>query len=225
MSSVRFAVVSLSARSPDERDAEYIEWHSLDHHPEQYGIDGIRLGQRWVSTPACRAARTVQHPRYTEVDHAMLYLFADPLNESLDEFFRLGKTLHDAGRMPIRIPAVELGGWELVDRCAAAGALVRPEVIPWRPARGAYLAIEQGAERTTLDELCEVPGVAGAWRYQGGAFHERLADTSDLTLTVLYLDGDPVDTGARLQDRPWAEPMLAAPFMCVVPWAWDRSLP
>ena len=30
----------------------------LDHMPEQFPFDGIAYGQRWVSTPACRAART-----------------------------------------------------------------------------------------------------------------------------------------------------------------------
>ena len=35
----------------------YNEWHQLDHMPEQYPLDGIAYGQRWVSTPACRAAR------------------------------------------------------------------------------------------------------------------------------------------------------------------------
>ena len=35
----------------------YNEWHMLDHMPEQYPLDGIAYGQRWVSTPACRAAR------------------------------------------------------------------------------------------------------------------------------------------------------------------------
>ena len=225
MSSVRFAVVSMSARSPEGRDAEYLEWHGLDHHPEQYGIDGIRLGQRWVSTPACRAVRAVDHPRFAEVDHVMQYLFADPLDASIDEFFRLGNTLHKAGRMPIRIPAVELGGWNLTERAAAASALVRPEVVPWRPARGAYLAVEAAGPASTVDDLCAVPGVAGAWRYRGGVFHDRLVDTTGLILTVLYLDGDPVETGASLQSRPWAEPLLAAPFEAVVPWAWDRALP
>jgi len=232
VSGVRFAVVSLSARSPEKLDADYIEWHCLDHHPEQYSIDGIRLGQRWVSTPACRAARAVEHGRFDDVDHVMQYHFADPLDESLDAFFALGAELHAAGRMPLRIPAVELGGYELIDRCASPRAMIRPEVVPWRPARGAYLVIERGDDHAELDALCEIPGVAGAWRYRGGEFHRRLVDTTDLTLTVLYLDEEAVATGIRvggvLSDG-WqssaTEPMLAAPFESIVPWAWDRALP
>jgi hypothetical protein len=213
-------------------DAQYIEWHSLDHHPEQYGIDGIRLGQRWVSTPSCRAVRAVEHGRFDDVDHVMQYHFADPLQSSLEEFFALGATLHKAGRMPLRIPAVELGGYELVDRCASAHALIRAEVVPWRPARGAYFIVEHGGENADLKTLCEIPGVAGAWRYRGGAFHERLVDTTDLTLTVLYLDDEVVATGVRIGaalSEGWegssTVAMLAAPFESIQPWAWDRALP
>ncbi len=35
----------------------YNAWHQLDHMPEQYPLAGVVAGQRWVSTPACRAAR------------------------------------------------------------------------------------------------------------------------------------------------------------------------
>ena len=222
----------MSARSPEKLDAHYLEWHALDHHPEQYGIDGIRLGQRWVSTAACRAVRAVENGRFDDVDNVMQYLFADPLDESLDAFFALGATLHAAGRMPLRLPAVELGGYELVDRFSSESALVRPEVLPWRPARGAYLIVERGEEHAELSELCEIPGVAGAWRYRGGQFHKRLADTSDLALTVVYVDEEVVGTGIRIGSvlaEGWQAsstvPLLAAPFECVVPWAWDRALP
>src|SRR5262245_10704660 len=40
----------------------YNEWHMLDHMPEQFPIPGIAFGQRWVSTPACRAARLYEDP-------------------------------------------------------------------------------------------------------------------------------------------------------------------
>ena len=222
----------MSARSPEKLDAQYLEWHALDHHPEQYGIDAIRLGQRWVSTPSCRAARAVAHERFDDTDHVMQYHFADPLEQGLEEFFALGAKLHAAGRMPLRLPAVELGGYELMDRCASERALIGAEVVPWRPARGAYYVIERGEEHLDLHALCDVPGVAGAWRYHGGNFHARLADTSDLVLTVLYLDDEVLGTASRIGDvlsEAWAasstQPLLAAPFEVPVPWAWDRTLP
>lgn len=127
----------MSARSPEGLDADYLEWHGLDHHPEQYGIDSIRLGQRWVSTASCRAVRAAEHGRFDAVDHVMQYLFADPVEPGLEEFFQLGADLHSIGRMPLRLPQVELGGYELVERYASPRVLVRDKVLPWRPARGA----------------------------------------------------------------------------------------
>ena len=222
----------MSARAPDKSDAAYIEWHSLDHHPEQYGIDGIRLGQRWVSTPECRAARAVSHERFDDVDHVMQYHFVDASKSTLDDWYALGAQLREAGRMPYRLPPVELGGYELADACASKDALVDAGVVPWRPARGAYLVVEQGGGAVELPALCGVAGVAGAWRYRGGTFHDRLADTTGLTLTVLYLDADPAETGRRIGDalsKAWQSsstvPMFAAPFEPIVPWHWDRALP
>lgn len=218
--------MSMSARSPDGNDAAYLEWHALDHRPEQYSIPGIQRGQRWVSTPACRAARAAGDERFTATDHVMQYLFADPLEPALDRFFALGAELGAAGRMPIRLPAVELGGYELVHRVTAEHALVRPEVLPWRPCHGAYLLIERGVEDAGGDDLARVDGVAGFWRHRGGAFHPRLADTTGLHLTVCYVDGDPVATGERLSEVVDAgRALLAAPFVNVIPWAWDRALP
>ena len=36
----RLIFLSMSARAPEGRDAEYLEWHSLDHRPEQYRVAG-----------------------------------------------------------------------------------------------------------------------------------------------------------------------------------------
>jgi len=81
--------------------------------------------------------------------------------------------------------------------------------------------------------LAEVAGVAETWCYEGtGALHPRLASTAGAHLTVCYLDDDPVAVAGRLSDvlaARWASgeiiPVLAAPFVTVVPWAWDRALP
>ena len=42
--------VSMSARHPEGRDAEYLAWHTLDHRPEQYRLASLR---------AAMSARTV----------------------------------------------------------------------------------------------------------------------------------------------------------------------
>lgn len=232
---VRAAVLSLSARSATGEDAAYLAWHGLDHLPEQYRIPGMRHGARWVSTPACRAARAASTDRYDEVDHVVCYLFADPLAPALDTFFALGADLRGAGRMPRRLPAVELGGWERRGGRAAPAALVGVDVLPWRPARGVYLLIEAGprADPAGLAELVDVRGVAGVWSFDGsGTMHDRLASTEPLHLTLAYLEDAPSEVAARLTEvlnARWQsggiEPLLAAPFVTVVPWAWDVSLP
>jgi hypothetical protein len=213
--SVRLCVVSLSARSPEGDDAAYIAWHSLDHLPEQYSLRSLVHGQRWVSTPACRAARARGDATLEATDHVVQYLFAD--KGSLDRFFTLGAALREAGRMPLRLPPVELAAYALADQTSS---VVRPEVLPWRPNRGAYLIVS--AEPV---DLGDVDGVAGVWRYVGGKFHDRFADTRGRHLTVCYLDDDPAAVGARITASLAQSVLLGAPFASVVPFDWTRSLP
>jgi hypothetical protein len=184
-SDVRVGVFSMSARSPEGDDAGYLEWHALDHLPEQHRIAGLRSGARWASTPACRAARAAEAAPYDDVDHVVAYLFADPVDAGLDTFFALGADLRQAGRMPVRLPLVELGGYQLAGATAAPRVLVGADVLPWRPCRGVYLLLERGSFRAP-GSLLDVAGVAGAWSYDGnGALHPRLAVTSGLHLTVI----------------------------------------
>lgn len=231
-SDIRVGVFSMSARLPGGGDARYLEWHGLDHLPEQHRIAGMHSGARWVSTPDCRAARSAEVAPYDGVDHVVAYLFADPVDDGLDTFFALGADLRAAHRMPIRLPLVELAGYRLSGSVAAPRVLVGADVLPWRPCRGVYLLLEQGAP-ATFEHLLDVPGVAGAWSYGGSSsLHPRLTGTDGKHLTVVYLDDDPATVGERLapvlSDR-WSAsdvvPMLAAPFVTVVPWAWDAHLP
>jgi hypothetical protein len=232
------AVVSMSSRHPDGLDADYLRWHMLDHLPEQYRLSGLRLGQRWISTPACRAARATSLAPFDAVDHVVQYLFAEPVDAALEQFFPLGNALGKIGRMPMRLPRVQVGGWDLVGTAAADRALVGAAVVPWRPASGVYLLVErvEGSESPGdegLEALVEVPGVIGAWAYAGsGPRHPRLEITAGLAMTVCYLDRPPIDVAADLAavlDDRWSDgarsPQLAAPFELVVAGAWDRHLP
>ena len=142
------AFISLSAREPDGRDADYIAWHSLDHRPEQHRLAGLRNSLRLVSTPACRAARAANDDRFDAVDHVMTYLFSDPA--ALSGFNALGAALHEAGRMPLRLPTVEFMTADMAGRLAAPRAVAGADVIPWRPAQGVYLIIETGEARSNL---------------------------------------------------------------------------
>jgi hypothetical protein len=226
---VQMAFISLSAREPDGRDAEYIAWHSLDHRPEQYRLAGLRGSLRLVSTPACRAVRAANDDRYDAVDHVMTYLFSDPA--ALSGFNDLGAALHEGGRMPLRLPTVDFMTAGLAGRVAAARAVAGADVIPWRPAQGVYLIIEKGA--ATPDALVDVPGVAGVWWYRGALAPEPYStDARELQVTYCYLDDDPVATAERLEEpvrQRWTSGgtagLLAAPFHTLYPFDWARYLP
>jgi hypothetical protein len=239
---VTAGIFSMSARSPTGDDAHYIEWHLLDHLPEQYRIEGIRHGARWVSTPECREARALKGGALDAVDHVVNYLLARPLRRALDQAYELMVALDDAGRMPeIRPPRVQAGVYALTGKVAAPRAVAGADVMPWRPARAVYLVVEEILNQTgddptaELDSLVSLRGVAGVWRYAGGVTDrtpERVGSPSATRITVCYLDADPIETAAViapvLQAR-WSdgdiEPQLAGPFEVVVPWAWNRRLP
>lgn len=215
--------VSFSAREPEGRDAEYIGWHSLDHRPEQYRLDGLRGSLRLVSTPACRSARAAGESPYDDVDHVMTYLFRD--RSVLEPFYALGAALHAGGRMPLRLPSLGMATYAVAGMAAAPEAVAGADVLPWRPARGVYLLLEQGS--TGAEELCSVPGVAGAWWSTSDP-----AEGEVRQITHCFLDDDPVAVAERIRpvvERRWAgspvAPLLAAPFHAVVPFEWDRYLP
>jgi len=226
---VGHAFISLSEREPDGRDAEYIEWHSLDHRPEQYRLAELRDSLRLVSTPECRAARAASEPQYDAVDHVMTYLFSDLA--VLPGFSALGAALNAGGRMPLRLPSAGFMTADVAGKMAATSAVAGAEVIPWRPATGVYLMIEDG--HAAADMLVDVPGVAGAWWYHGALAPAPFStDARGLQITYCYLDDDPVATAERLREvvqRRWqsgaVSGLLAAPFHLIVPFDWTRHLP
>jgi hypothetical protein len=227
-SGVTTIVVSMAARHPEGRDAEYLAWHTLDHRPEQHRLAALRGSFRMVSTPTCRAARAASDLRYDYVDHVMTYLFADAAG--VESFGELGRALAKGGRMPIRLPNIELAVYELAGTAAAPRVLAGADVIPWRPTLGAYVLVERGA--APAGHLTEVPGVAGVWWGRGAANPLSRADTTDLQITYCFLDDDPCATADRLAralEERWhavdVEPLLAAPFHTVAPYEWERYLP
>jgi len=224
---IRHSFLSLSAREPNGRDAEYIEWHWMDHRPEQYRLANLRNSMRLVSTPACRNARAASEGRFDEVDHVMNYQFAD---DDLAEFNALGGALHRAGRMPLRLPSLGYLTGDLAGKVASPHAVAGCDVIPFRPCGGVYLVFEKG--QASPASLVDLPGVAGVWWFHGAQSPEFDSDSGGLQITCCYLDEDPVECAGALGDamrQRWAasevEGLLAAPFYTVVPFEWTRHLP
>ncbi|MCY3910010.1 MAG: hypothetical protein OXF99_00765 [bacterium] len=229
--------VSLSARCPDGRDAEYLKWHTLDHRAEQHRLQGLRGSMRFVSTPECRSARAAADSRYEATDHVMVYLFAG--QAPMDAFYGLGEELFKAGRMQHRLPAVEGDLYLLRGKTAAPSAVAGADVLPWRPARGLYLLLELGV--AAPDPLVEIDGVAGVWmaaadpdEIEARPWFGSVTSAAEgvKQVSLCFIDGDPIDVAKRIEPvlgERWAEglvkPLLAAPFHTVVPYEWDRHLP
>ncbi|ABW10858.1 conserved hypothetical protein [Parafrankia sp. EAN1pec] len=222
--------VSMSARHPDGHDADYLEWHSLDHRPEQHRLASLRASFRIVSTPACRAARAASDERYAAADHVMNYFFTDIAG--LPSFNDLNMAMIDAGRTPYLLPLVERAVYRLDGAIAAPRVKVGADVLPWWPAKGVYLLVERG--EASPAPLVDVPGVGGLW-WGGAAPMEppyTTRDNAGLQIAYCFLDEDPATVGDRLKpvlEKRWQEtglePLLAAPFHTLVSYDWGRFLP
>lgn len=222
--------VSMSTRHPEGRDADYLEWHSLDHRPEQHRLATLRASFRLVSTPACRAARAASDERYHSTDHLMTYMFTDAAG--LPAFNDLNMAMIKAGRTPYLLPTVERAVYGLDGTIAAPRIKVGADVLPWWPAKGVYLLIEHG--EAPGSEFVNVAGVGGAWWGRALPMAPPFAtkDNSGLQITYCFLDGEPAEVATRLKpvlEQRWArtgiKPLLAAPFHLLVNYEWGRFLP
>jgi len=242
---VKLGFFSLTSRSARGDDRPYLGWHQLDHMPEQYQLAGLVNGQRWASTPSCRAARLAQAEGWSEVEHLVCYLMGEPVTETLQQFFDLGRTLAEMGRFPHRMPNVYKAGLVLLETHAAPRALVSPEVVPFRPNRGVLVVVEEPSGEDGWDdylqrvhievvpELLGIEGVAGSWIFtrSSALIHPAFSEGSQ-RITLYYLDDEPAEVAERVGEilcKSWSgsptRPLLAAPFESMMRWDWNRFAP
>jgi len=222
----------------------YNEWHQLDHMPEQLPIPGIVFGQRWVSTPACRAARAVDEEPYRPIHYMTLYLMADPIDRTLRDFMEVGQQLRALGRFHQKRRAAMSGPHQWLDGHVAPRVLVGAEAVPYRPNRGVYVIVEEtveGADPEAEDAwirglherwaaaACAVDGVAGVWQFASSpALQGAGWSGGNRRISVCYLDDDPLAVAdairpvleERWRDAP-VRPIHAGPLETVVPYQWD----
>jgi hypothetical protein len=221
---------SLTGGAEGGDDAAYLRWHLLDHQPEQHAIAGLRASTRWTTDDACLAARPYASASMEPVRHAVQYLFAEPVEESLVELVAVAARLREEGRFPHRAPSHLLGAFEVVVAQAAPRAVVSTPALPHRAHRGVVLVVESGATVPDLAPLLEFDGVAGAYAYaagdrlgrgldQGERFGLPVWDPQDRTVTVVYVEGDLLETAEALRvplESRWssgqATPELAIPM-------------
>jgi hypothetical protein len=247
MNKIKIGFFSLSHHSPGGDDRAYLEWHQLDHMPEQYQLPGLLFAQRWASTAACEAVRAAAVDDWAKTAHVVCYLMGNPLDETIDEFFILGRALAEMGRFSQSLPKQYLAGLRLLHAQASPRALISDEVVPYRPNRGIYLIVEEPTDTDAgvqdeyiqrmhaeaLPTLVSVPGVAGALAFgTSPAIRRDTFSPGTYRITTCYLDEDPATVGERLapvlndiwKDAP-VRPLLAAPFESMMIWNWDRFAP
>jgi hypothetical protein len=187
----------------------YNAWHQLDHLPEQFTLEGVRFGQRWVRSPRCRAAEVANGPLLDPFHYMTLYLLRD--RDVVPPFFALGRHLYDEDRFFAARRAVLSGPFDVVGSWAAPRVAVSAGAIPFRPSHGVYVVVGPPVDGPGLVER---PGVAGVWQFADG---ER-------TVTVAFVDGDlwrVADTlGSSVADLG-APPEWAGPLERVDAFRWD----
>ncbi len=186
----------------------YNAWHQLDHLPEQFTIEGISFGCRWVRSPHCRAAEAATGSLLERFHYMTLYFLRD--ESVIPEFFDLAKRLHAEDRFFAARRALLSGPFEVIGRWAAPRVAVSPEAVPYRPVQGVHVVVGPPVDGPGL---VDHPGVAGAWQF-ADAEQER-------TITVTFVDGDLWQAAAALGTAGAASPEWAGPLERVDAFRWD----
>jgi len=233
MNKVKVGFFSFTEITDPGEHRSYNEWHQLDHMPEQYPLPGMAFGQRWVSTPECRAARVVDGELLAPIHYVTLYLMTEPVTVTLEAFHALGGELRKLGRFHQHRRAWLSGPFAVDVIDAAPRVLISAEAVPYRPNRGAYIVVEDlppGARAdgdVNVPTLLETPGVAGVWSFVSDQERHLAWRPGRRRITVCFLDESPMAVAPRLGDvvggwRPDADAVVhAGPLEAVVPWQWD----
>jgi len=179
------AFISLAELAAPEHHRAYNEWHHLDHLPENLALPGVRWGQRWVRTPACRDASLVSDDPFSTFEYLTLYWFRPPVVESIAAWSDLADRSFQWGRRQELAWTIRpyMGFLRPILGYAAPRVDVSPQVLPLRPNRGAYVvatevtddAADRAAverrnrwyDREGLPALIARDGVAGGWTFNG----------------------------------------------------------
>jgi hypothetical protein len=175
----------------------YNEWHRLDHMPEQFSLDGVLFGQRWVCTPDCREGRVAVSPLLEACHYMTLYLMRDA--GVLPAFFDLAERLRQADRFFADRRAHLSGPFEVRDRWVAPRIKVSAAAAPYRPARGIYVVVGPPVDGRAM---VAHQGVAGAWSFANTDTADAEGTAADPSLdrhiTVAFVDGDLATTASQL---------------------------
>src|SRR5205807_9031016 len=133
----------------DGRHREYNEWHLFDHMPENFKLDGLQWGQRWVATPELIERRLFAQADLGATQYVTLYLITEPVQQALDEFQSLGRTLNSLGRFFRGRRSHLSGPFKFIKAYAPPRLLVDAEAIPYRPNRGLFVTVQDHVDGAT----------------------------------------------------------------------------
>jgi hypothetical protein len=194
----------------------YNAWHQLDHLPEQFTLDGINFGRRWVRSPRCAAAEHASGPLLERFHYMTLYLLRD--DAVLPGFYALGKRLADEDRFFAARKAPLSGPFEVTGRWAAPRVAISPGAVPFRPSEGVYVVVGPPVDG---ESLVAHEGVAGVWQFAQPREARHV--------TVAFVDGELWTTAAALEGLGWAgdeAPLWAGPLEGIdaFRWGWFATL-
>ena len=216
--------------------ADYNRWHQLDHLPQQFTLDGVLFGQRWVRTPACRGLEVASGSLLEACQYVTLYLLRDA--SVVPIFMGLAASLRSEGRFFEARRAHLAGPFFVTGRVAAPRAQVTADVVPHRPSNGVYVVVRSaggggpvGLGETLLgqDSGGDEGDVAGVWDFEG-----PLEVEVQYQVALAFIDGDVRRAAADLgrtclaavpdpADLIWAGPLER---IDVNRWNWfDRLTP
>jgi hypothetical protein len=229
----------------------YNALHQLDHLPEQMPLAGVAHGERWVVSPRCLACRDFGRGDLADAHYLTLYLMRPPIDETIESFYELAMRLHDEDRFFPHRRSIAAGALPVEGALAAQRVRISAAALPYRLNRGVYAVVEHrpavvsddGRRAVTVEQLGDllrIPGVAGAWRFgrqpgtgDGGEEADvpaprGSARTLDASVTVVYLDDDPVSVSDPIREllmprweREEIAPAIAGPLEAITPWSWD----
>jgi hypothetical protein len=186
----------------------YNAWHQLDHLPEQFTIEGITFGQRWVRSPRCRDAEAATGTLLDGFHYMTLYLLRD--EGLIPEFFALAERLYALDRFFKARRALLSGPFPVVGRWAAPRVAVSPGAIPFRPSHGVHVVVGPAVDG---EGLLDHPGVAGAWQFTDAE--------AGRTISVAFIDGDLWQASSSLGTAGADPAEWAGPLERVDAFRWD----
>ncbi len=210
----------------------YNEWHQLDHLPEQYTLDGIAHGQRWVLSPDCRDLAFRLDGPFDLIHYVTMYLLGEPAATNLRAFEDLGVAMYNANRFFARRVSHLAQPLRIATQSASSAARVSPSVIPFRPHDGIYVIVEAGEpthDSSLAKRIQEIAAVAGVWSFHSAtelALDDSRWQHRDITITTAWLDPGLETAANTINEVLSAETnnntiVAAAPFRAITPRNWD----